>query len=285
MDIAQAVPDLPAPDAPGAWRAEVVRVRDGAVQVDAQTDVLAEETPVALEYNGIAHATLMATPADLEDFAIGFSLTEGIVRGPGDVRDVEICVQPQGVVVRLEIASACLDALKRRRRAMAGRTGCGLCGVETLDDALRPIDPVPDAVPVPLPLLLAGMAAMRGRQALHAQTGATHAAAWMDARGRLRLLREDVGRHNALDKLLGAMARQGLPAREGAVLVSSRASYEMVQKAASLGAGVLAAVSAPTALALRVADRANVALVGFVRGRDCAIYTHPERIAAQPRST
>lgn len=258
--------------------AAVLRVRGGAPDAATQTDRVAEETPVALEYNGISHATMLASPADLEDFALGFSLTEGIVDRPADVRGIEVAPQFNGIVVQMEISSACAARLKARRRAMAGRTGCGLCGVETLPEVLRQLPPVPDAAAVPLAAVLGAMRAMCGSQALHDLTGATHAAAWADACGQVRLVREDVGRHNALDKLIGALARQDVDARAGLVLVSSRASYEMVQKCAAAGIGILAAVSAPTALAIRVAQHTNVALLGFVRNADAAIYAHAERI-------
>ncbi len=261
--------------------ATVVRVRGGAADAATQQDRVAEETPVALEYNGISHATMLATPGDLEDFALGFSLTEGIVGQPGDIRGIEIAPQFNGIVVQIEISSACEARLKQRRRAMAGRTGCGLCGVETLGEVLRQLPPVAaGARPIPLASVLRAMRALRAGQPLHDLTGATHAAGWADAQGRVRLVREDVGRHNALDKLVGALARLGEPPGAGMALVSSRASFEMVQKCAAAGIGVLAAVSAPTALAIRVAQTTNVALLGFVRNADATLYTHPERIAS-----
>ncbi|MBV7484029.1 formate dehydrogenase accessory sulfurtransferase FdhD [Bordetella sp. BOR01] len=268
----------PAPSRADCADTAVLRVRGGTVGAAAQIDRVAEETPVALEYNGISHATMLATPADLEDFALGFSLTEGIVDRPADVRGIEVVPQFNGIVVQVEISSACAARLKTRRRAMAGRTGCGLCGVETLSEVLRQVATVADAPAVPLPAVLRAMRAMRGSQALHDITGATHAAAWADADGQVQLVREDVGRHNALDKLVGALARLPIARHDGMVLVSSRASFEMVQKCAAAGIGILAAVSAPTALAIRVAQNTNVALLGFVRNADAAIYSHPERI-------
>lgn len=260
--------------------AQVTRVRAGAIVAGAQADHLAEETPVALEFNGISHATMLATPADLEDFAVGFSLSEGIIDSVADVRGIDVLPQCDGIVVQVEISSACEARLKSRRRAMAGRTGCGLCGVETLPEVLRPVDPVPAGAPLAIGAVLRAMGAMRARQALHDLTGATHAAGWADADGTVALVREDVGRHNALDKLVGALARQAMPAGGGMVLVSSRASFEMVQKTASAGVGVLAAVSAPTALAVRLADSAGIALLGFLRGADATLYSHPERITS-----
>lgn len=265
---------------PDSVAAQVTRVRAGAIAPDAEGDRLAEETPVALEFNGISHATMLATPADLEDFAVGFSLSEGIIDGVADVRGIDVLPQCDGIVVQIEISSAREARLKSRRRAMAGRTGCGLCGVETLPEVLRPVTPVPAGAPLPVSAVLRAMRDMRARQALHDLTGATHAAGWADASGAVALVREDVGRHNALDKLVGALARQALPAAHGVVLVSSRASFEMVQKTAAAGVGILAAVSAPTALAVRLADSAGIALLGFLRNDDATLYSHPERITS-----
>jgi len=258
--------------------ADVMRIRGGKLARASEQDVLAEETPVALAYNGISHATMLASPTDLEDFAVGFSLTEGIVEAARDVRDIVLNVSDDGVVIDIEIASACMARLKTRRRALSGRTGCGLCGVETLPEVLRPVAPVTAETVMRLADLLAGMHAMRRAQALHGATGATHAAAWITARGALHAVREDVGRHNALDKLIGALAREGTAAGAGAFLVSSRASFEMVQKTASAGCPILAAVSAPTGLAVRLAQTSGVTLAGFVRGDDATLYTHPQRL-------
>ncbi|MFY1957018.1 formate dehydrogenase accessory sulfurtransferase FdhD [Achromobacter xylosoxidans] len=273
-------PSSPA-DRPDSVAAQVTRVRAGAIAPGAEADHLAEETPVALEFNGISHATMLATPADLEDFAVGFSLSEGIIDSVADVRGIDLLPQCDGIVVQIEISSACEARLKSRRRAMAGRTGCGLCGVETLPEVLRPVAPVPTSAPLPVGAVLRAMRDMRARQALHDLTGATHAAGWADASGAVALVREDVGRHNALDKLVGALARQALSAAHGVVLVSSRASFEMVQKTAAAGVGILAAVSAPTALAVRLADSAGIALLGFLRDDDATLYSHPERITSQ----
>lgn len=259
-------------------RLRAIRVRAGRIEGAGQDDCVAEEVPVALEYNGISHATMLATPADLEDFALGFSLTEGIVDGVADVRGMDLRQECNGIVVELEISSACAMRLRERRRAMAGRTGCGLCGVETLPEVLRPVRAVADGPAVRVGAVLQAMRGMRARQALHDLTGATHAAGWADIEGRVALVREDVGRHNALDKLVGALARAGQDAAQGMMLVSSRASFEMVQKTASAGAGILAAVSAPTGLAVHVARQANLTLLGFLRDADATIYTHPERM-------
>lgn len=258
----------------------VTRIRAGVIATTPQLDQVAEETPIALEFNGISHATMLATPADLEDFALGFSLTEGIIDSVADVRGIELVPQCDGIVVQLEISTACEVRLKTRRRAMAGRTGCGLCGVETLPEVLRDVPAVADGSVISVTAVLAAMKAMRAKQSLHDITGATHAAGWANAAGEIIIAREDVGRHNALDKLIGALARAGIDATPGMVLVSSRASFEMVQKTASAGIGILAAVSAPTALAIRLADSANLALLGFLRHEDAAIYAHPERIGS-----
>ena len=271
-------PDLDAPTRPTDLVLPVVRVRGGAVDRSVPEDRLAQETPVALQYNGISHATLLATPADLEDFVLGFSFTEGIIGSAGDVRDIVMREEPDGIVMEIEVASACFARLKDRRRAMAGRTGCGLCGVETLGEVVRAAPSVPAGPSVPLAALVAAHRGMRARQPLHDRTGATHAAAFADAQGAVHAVREDVGRHNALDKLVGALLRAGRDTRGGIVAVSSRASFEMVQKTAWSGPAVLAAISAPTALAVQLADEAGLALVGFLRGSDCTLYAHPERI-------
>ncbi|WP_059377923.1 formate dehydrogenase accessory sulfurtransferase FdhD [Achromobacter sp. PD1] len=268
----------PPPSRPDCTQVQVTRVRGGALVPGVEADSVAEETPVALEFNGISHATMLATPADLEDFAVGFALSEGIIDGVSDVRGIDLLPQCDGIVVQLEISTACEVRLKSRRRAMAGRTGCGLCGVETLPEVLRPVAPVTNGSPVRIQAVLAAMREMRARQALHDITGATHAAGWAGADGTVALVREDVGRHNALDKLVGALARQAMHAGDGIVVVSSRASFEMVQKTAAAGVAVLASVSAPTALAIRLAQDANVSLLGFLRGDDATLYTHPSRI-------
>lgn len=259
-------------------RVGVSQIHASALTGSFQEDHVAEETPIALEYNGISYATMLATPTDLEDFALGFSLTEGIINRPSDVRGIELRPERNGIVVELEISSACAMHLRERRRAMAGRTGCGLCGVESLPEVLREIPPVTATATLSARIALHAMRMMRTRQSLHRLTGATHAAGWAGFDGHLEFVREDVGRHNALDKLVGALVRSDRDAATGMVLVSSRASFEMVHKAASAGAGLLAAVSAPTALAIRTAKQVNLTLLGFMRQDDAVIYSHPERI-------
>ncbi len=254
----------------------VTRVRDG--QASASTDMLAVEVPVALEYNGISHAVMLASPADLEDFALGFSLTEGILSAPSELYGVDIEQREAGMAVQLEIASERFAKLKERRRNLSGRTGCGLCGTEALDQVARWLKPVSHRHPVHDRHLLDGMRAMHARQPMQQQSGATHAAAWLDAGGELRCVREDVGRHNALDKLIGALVKAGTDFSQGALLITSRASYEMVQKAAVMDIGLVAAISAPTSFAVQLADDAGVTLVGFMRDPSYVIYAHPERL-------
>lgn len=241
-------------------------------------DTVPEEAPVALAYNGISHAVMLASPADLEDFGLGFSLSEGILEQASELYDLELEVGSQGVVLQMRIAEARFAALKNRRRALAGRTGCGLCGVENLDQVARALAPLPAGPTFAAAALQRALQQLQERQPLHASTGGVHAAAWADVAGNLLLVREDVGRHNALDKLVGALAQAGHDVHAGFVLVTSRASFEMVQKAAAVGIPMLAAVSAPTGYAIRVARECGLTLAGFVRPGRHTIYAHPERI-------
>ena len=254
----------------------VSKWRDG--QRESLTDEVAEEVPIALEYNGISHAVMLATPADLQDFALGFSLTEGILLSPSELYDSEILEECGGIRVALDISSERMFALKEKRRSLTGRTGCGICGTESLPQAVRIPPAVQSAASFSTETLHAAFRQMVTLQELQQHTGATHAAGWLAADGQVTLVREDVGRHNALDKLIGALAKAEIDTRTGAAIVTSRASYEMVQKAASAGIGILAAVSAPTALAIRVAETVHLTLVGFVRDRSHVVYTNPERI-------
>ncbi len=268
--------DTPKPP-PQASRAVPVRGLRGGQVRDAQ-DCVAEEVPVALEYNGISHAVMMATPADLEDFAYGFSMTEGIVDDATQVLDCEWSHTDQGYTLQLRIAAACFARLKDKRRNLTGRTGCGLCGTESLTQAVRHPAPLQTQQIFDAATVARAMAGLRERQLLLAATGATHAAAWCNAQGQIEHLREDVGRHNALDKLVGALARARLNAATGFVVVTSRASYEMVQKTAVAGAGLLVAVSGVTGLAVDVAQAAGLTLAGFARGSDLSVYSHPQRL-------
>lgn len=243
----------------------------------AESDVLAREVPIALEYNGISHATVLATPCDLEDFAYGFSYTEGVVRSAGDIYDIELESRDKGIVVQLTIASACLNQLKLRRRSLAGRTGCGLCGLESLDEVQRTLPPLPGRAGfLRAEAIAAATQALRELQPLHLETGATHAAGWANLQGRIQAVREDVGRHNALDKLIGHLLRQGQDTSQGFAVISSRASFEMVQKAAAAGIPAVVAVSAPTSYAVQMASELNVLLAGFARKNVFTVYAHPE---------
>lgn len=262
---------------PAGSRSVAVTGQRRGQRFDAQ-DCVAEEVPVALEYNGISHAVMLATPADLEDFALGFSLTEGIVTSAAEVYNMEPVASPGGVTLRLTIAGARLAALKERRRSLAGRTGCGLCGAERLADAVQPVPPLANGARFQAGAVLHALQALRSRQALHEATGATHAAGFAATDGALRWVREDVGRHNALDKLVGALLRSGEAAGDGFVVITSRASYEMVGKTARAGVALLAAVSGVTGLAIDTAEAAGLALAGFARGDDLTLYAHPERL-------
>lgn len=252
-------------------------------RLNSATDCVADEVPVALEYNGISHAVMLASPADFEDFATGFSLTEGIVSGVRDIHEIQIERSDKGYTVKLTVSPRCFFRLKERRRSLTGRTGCGLCGAESLDQVYQIPPPVNAHSRFSPELLQRGFEALKSSQHLMQRTGATHAAAWIDATGRVDLIREDVGRHNALDKLIGALAVSQTAADGGAVLVTSRASYEMVLKTAAAGIGLLAAISAPTSLAIELAALSGLTLAGFVRDRRMLVYTHPERLDGSPQ--
>jgi FdhD protein len=272
--------DFPAPPLPGCRAAPVRGVRAG--QAFEGTDWVAEEVPVAFEYNGVSHAVMLASPSDLEDFACGFSLTEGIVDRLAQIRDIEVLPGAQGWTLRIRVAEACFARLKDRRRSLAGRTGCGLCGADSLEQAIRPLPVVQPPADFAAPAVARALAGLRDKQHLRDATGATHAAAWCNPQGDILLLREDLGRHNALDKLIGALQRGGVDAASGFVVVTSRASYEMVHKTAVAGVALLAAVSGVTSLAVDAAETAGLGLLGFARGQDLTIYSHPERIALPP---
>jgi FdhD protein len=245
-------------------------------------EIVAQEVAVALVYNGISHAVMMATPCDLEDFARGFSLTEHIVEKPSEIYDIEVEPVPRGIEVRLTIAGQRMAGLQERRRTLAGRTGCGLCGVDSIDEAMRPVAVSASRVTVSRRAIERAMAALPGEQRINRLNGATHAAGWAAADGTLLAVREDVGRHNALDKLGGAIARlEGARAAPGNfVVVTSRCSYEMVHKTAALEAAAIAAVSAPTSLAIEIAEQAGIALVAFVRDGRLTVYANPQRIVS-----
>ena len=240
--------------------------------------IVPAETPVALVYDGSAQAVMMATPYDLLDFAVGFSLTEGIVATPGDIRSLDIITTVDGIEVQMWLAEGRGATLAARRRHLAGPTGCGLCGIDSLTEAVRPTRVVDNDLRILAGTLSQAMDTLPGGQVLNRVTQAVHAAAlWTEAKGCV-LVREDVGRHNALDKLVGAVAQAGLSAADGVLLLTSRVSVEMVQKAAVLGAPIMLAVSAPTALAVRTADAAGITLAAVARGDSFEVFTHPQRI-------
>lgn len=263
----------------GVRTSEVIAWRNG--QATRQPDWLAEEVPVALVFNGVSHAVMLASPDHLDDFALGFGLTEGLLADARELYGMDVQRTAQGIELQLDVASACEWRLKERRRNLAGRTGCGLCGTESLDQVQRTALPAAPVLRLEPGVLGQAQRALREWQAVQQLTGAAHAAAWCDLQGRIVLLREDIGRHNALDKLVGAMAKARTDPTQGWVLVTSRASFEMVQKTAMAGAGLLAAVSAPTTLAVDLAQRCGLALAGFVRGDDFVVYTHPERFGLE----
>jgi FdhD protein len=239
-----------------------------------------EETAIALTYNGGTYAVMMGSPRDLGDFAVGFSLSEGIVQSPQDIESLEIVELSDGIELRMWLAQARADRLGERRRHIAGPTGCGLCGIDSIAEAVRPAAIVGQGREFSPQQIMAAMQAIPALQKINIETRAVHAAAfWTPARG-LAALREDVGRHNALDKLAGALALQGIAAHDGAVLLTSRVSVEMVQKAAAMGAPLMVAVSAPTALAVRMADAAGITLAAIARADGFEVFTHPGRIVA-----
>ncbi len=254
-----------------------VQRRSGGVTSHSD-DLVAEEVPIALVYNGISHAVMLATPRDIEDFALGFSLSECIVGRPGEILDLDVVERENGIEVQMRLGAERAHALKQHRRSLAGRTGCGLCGTESLDQLARRSARIFSSATLSPGAVACALSAVRDRQPLFQMTGAVHAAAWCDLDGGIELLREDVGRHNALDKLIGALASGGRPVDRGFVLITSRASYEIVQKAAAVGIAVVAAVSAPTGMAIRVATEAGVTLIGFARGECHSVYSHPERV-------
>lgn len=246
----------------------------------ATPDFLAEEVPVALVYNGISHVVMMASPKDLELFAIGFSLSEGIIAHPQEIYGMDVVQACNGLEVQIELSSRRFMGLKERRRALAGRTGCGVCGVEQLNDIGKPVAPLPFTQTFNLGNLDKALEHLNDVQPIGQLSGCTHAAAWVLPSGEIVGGHEDVGRHVALDKLLGRRAREDAVWQQGAALVSSRASYEMVQKAAMCGVEILFAVSAATTLAVDVAERCNLTLVGFCKPGRATVYTHPQRLIA-----
>jgi FdhD protein len=241
--------------------------------------MVAEECPVALVYDGTTVAVLMATPADLADLALGFSLTEGIVRSISEIDEIDVVPGSDGVELRMWLRPDSGRTLKERQRRLVGPTGCGLCGIESLQDANRVCSPVARAICLTPEQIGLAVETLSASQTLNRETRATHAAGFFVPGHDAMVAREDVGRHNALDKLAGALAVMGACGHSGAVVLTSRISVEMVQKTAAIGAGIMIAVSAPTALAIRTAEACGITLVGIARGRDFEVFSHPAGIA------
>ena len=266
--------------ASGHVRRRIIRWRGN--RFEEAEDEIAEECPIELRYNEQSFAVMMATPRDLEDFALGFSLSEGLIAAPGQLLEVVSRSLLEGIQldirVRDDAPAAHLE--QAHRRLLPGRSSCGICGTRQLEHALRAPGPVHGNLHLGMAELERAMAELQRRQPANAATGAVHAAAWVQAGGADMLVREDVGRHNALDKLIGALHRAGLDPASGFALVTSRASYEMVTKAASAGISVLAAISAPTALAIELARGAGMTLIGFARAGSCNVYCGSERLQA-----
>ena len=272
-------PDHPGPDqGQGYVTRRVDRYRSG--EHEQVSDAITEEVPVAMLYNDVPFAVMMVTPLDLEDFALGFSLSEGLVAKPGELLSIDVRPRLEGVELAMRVAS---DTIRQRageggERLLPGRSGCGLCGARMLEDAVRHPAPVGKGPRVEAAALERALESLQTMQPVNSATGSVHAAAWVDIHGNIMLVREDVGRHNALDKLIGAMVKSGIDSQHGFLLVTSRASYEMVTKAASAGITVMAAISAPTALAIHLAESTHMTLVGFARPGSYVVYTHPQRL-------
>ncbi|MBM2710864.1 formate dehydrogenase accessory sulfurtransferase FdhD [Mesorhizobium caraganae] len=238
-----------------------------------------EETPVAFSFAGTTHAVMMASPADFEDFALGFSLTEGIIADPQEMEAIEVEDHGAGIDIQIRLKDQANTRFEARRRRLAGPVGCGLCGIESIEEAMRSVDKVgASKLTLDADDITRSVKLLSKVQPLHSETGAVHAAGFYIPGKGIVMAREDVGRHNALDKLAGALAKAGINGASGAVVVTSRVSVEMVQKTAAIGSAFIMAVSAPTALAIRTADEAGMTLVALVRGDDFDVFTHPERV-------
>lgn len=248
-------------------------------QRSQEQDCVAEEVPIVLMYNGISHVVMLATPTNLEDFALGFSMTEGIIRNPKEFLSAKVYHRANGIEVQVKIPDERFQCLADKGRNLTGRTGCGLCGASTLKQAIRTPPPVNSTVAVTAEQLTTALASLQHKQSLNQLTGAIHAAAWVVPELGIIDIREDVGRHNALDKLLGLLYRTNRDINTGFVIVTSRASYEMVQKTAFIGIGLLVAISAPTGLAIRLAEQAGVTLIGFARDDKHVVYSHGHRLS------
>lgn len=257
---------------------QVFQESDSASEISVRD--VAEEMPLALEINGISHSVMFISPIDIKDFVVGFCVTEGIICTPKEIYDIEVGSSAMGLTAHIRVSAERAFKLRTRKRTLAGRTGCGRCGLESLEDAVQSPDIIHnETLLIDHQLLHRGFFELSEQQRLMASTGATHAAAWMSVRGLLGPVREDVGRHNALDKVIGALLRQGnIDVSQGMVLVTSRASYEMVYKTAKAGIAALAAISAPTALAVRIARHADLTLLGFVRNGCLKCYSGEHRL-------
>lgn len=265
------------PSSPTSSEVPVYRWRDGTIE--HVTDRVAEEVPVALTYHGISYVVMLATPANLEDLAAGFTLSEGIVASPDEIHSVETAQRDDGALeVKIGIGAERFAELLRRQRNTTGRTGCGLCGAATVEEAIRELPAVPEGVKVSSDELHAALRSIHTQQHINRETGSVHAAAWVVPGKGIQLVREDVGRHNALDKVIGALIRSHADFSRGWFLITSRASYEMVLKTATVGVSFLAAVSAPTAFAIRLAQSTGLTLVGFAREHTHVVYSHPSRL-------
>ena len=260
---------------------QISRLAHRASGTAAANRMVPEETPVAFSYAGTTHAVMMASPADFEDFALGFSLTEGIVADPQEIEAIEVEDLGAGIDIQIRLKDKANTRFQARRRRLAGPVGCGLCGIESIEEAMRSVDAVGSSkLTLDAEDVTRSVKLLSKVQPLHAETGAVHAAGFYVPGKGIVMAREDVGRHNALDKLAGALAKAGIDGSTGAVVVTSRVSVEMVQKTAAIGAAVIIAVSAPTALAIRTAEAAGMTLVALVRGDDFDVFTHPDRVAS-----
>ena len=272
--VAAAAPSA-ATAAPTSSEVPVQRWKRGAVT--QTTDFVTEQVPVALVYHGVPHVVMLASPADLEDYAVGFTVSEGLA-SPSEIQSVEVDLLAESIEVKIGIAGERFSELLRRRRNLTGRSGCGLCGAETVEEAIRPAVQVTSGLKVSSADLHAALIQLESLQPVNARTGSIHAAAWVVPGKGIQFVREDVGRHNALDKVIGALVRTGTDVTAGYAVITSRASFEMVQKAAAAGISFLVAVSAPTGLAIRMAEQTGLTLVGFARRDQHVVYAHPERL-------
>lgn len=266
-------------DMPASLR-DVACLAHRGVSAEHSVRSVPEETPIAFTYNGTSYAVMMATPSDLNDFAVGFSMSEGVIASPADIASLDIVAHDAGVELRMWLAAAPASALSERRHRLAGPTGCGLCGVESLATAVPPIRPVTEGIALAPERIAAALSLLVSAQDLNGATRATHAAGFFVPGRGLLSVREDVGRHNALDKLIGDLVCRDVAGATGVVVVTSRVSVEIVQKTAVLGASIIVAISAPTALAIRSAERAGITLVAIARDDGFEVFTHARRIAA-----